>query len=79
MPAAERAQKHLIEVARPIAEVPVTNPREDLSALIQRIGSGIEQRVLVFDNGSLVGIVSPADVARLLTVRQTLGGGPRRS
>jgi len=47
--------------------------------LIQRIGSGIEQRVLVFDNGSLVGIVSPADVARLLTVRQTLGGGPRRS
>src|SRR5438876_1417180 len=79
MPAAERAQKHLIEVARPIAEVPVTNPREDLSTLIQRIGSGIEQRVLVFDNGSLVGIVSPADVARLLTVRQTLGGGPRRS
>lgn len=66
VPPNERGQKHLIDVARPIAEVPVTNPREDLSALIQRVGSGIEQRVLVFDNGALVGIVSPADVGRVL-------------
>jgi Zn-dependent protease/predicted transcriptional regulator len=70
LPAAERASKHLIEVARPIADVPVTSPREDLAALIQRIGSGIEQRVLVFDAGTLVGILSPADVARILTARQ---------
>jgi len=31
----------------------------------------------VFDGGALVGILSPADVARVLTVRQTLG--PRAS
>ena len=66
-------------MARPIAEVPVTNPREDLAALIQRVGGGIEQRVLVFDDGQLVGIVSPADVARVLTLRQTLGDAPRSS
>jgi Zn-dependent protease/CBS domain-containing protein len=77
IPARERAEKHLRDVSRPIAEVPTTNPREDLSALIQRIGAGIEQRVLVFDAGELVGIVSPADVARVLTVRQALGRGPR--
>jgi Zn-dependent protease/predicted transcriptional regulator len=78
MPAADRASRHLREVAHPIAEVPVTNPREDLSELIQRIGGAIDQRVLVFDAGQLVGIVSPADVARVLAVRQTLaGGGPR--
>jgi Zn-dependent protease/predicted transcriptional regulator len=77
MPSGDRGRKHLKDVARPIAEVPVTNPREDLAALIQRVGNGIEQRVLVFDNGQLVGIVSPADVARVLTVRQTLGPGPR--
>ena len=77
IPSGERGQKHLIDVARPIAEVPVTNPREDLSALIQRIGAGLDQRVLVFDNGTLVGIVSPADVARVLTVRQTIGAAPR--
>jgi len=77
LPAGERATKHLIDVARPIAEVPVTNPREDLSALIQRVGAGLEQRVLVFDNGTLVGIVSPADVARLLALRQSLPAQPK--
>ena len=70
MPADDRGTKHLVDVARPIADVPVTTPREDLSALIQRIGAAIDQRVLVFDGGSLVGILSPADVARVLTVRQ---------
>src|SRR5438094_102274 len=68
--ASDRASKHFVEVARPIADVPTTNPREDLSALIQRVGLSLEQRVLVFDNGSLVGIVSPADVARVMTIRQ---------
>ena len=58
--------------------MPVSNPREDLAALIQRIGAGLEQRVLVFDNGQLVGIVSPADVARVLTVRQARTG-PRQA
>ena len=77
MPGGERATKHLGEVARKIEDVPVTNPREDLSALIERVGGAIEQRVLVFDNGQLVGIVSPADVARVLAARQALGGGPR--
>ncbi len=76
-PGAERGRRHLIDVARPIADVPVTNPRENLSALIQRIGSGIDQRVLVFDNGALVGIVSPADIARILATRQSTAGGQR--
>jgi Zn-dependent protease/CBS domain-containing protein len=72
MPAGERGSTHLIQVARPIAEVPTSNPREDLAAMIQRVGAGLEQRVLVFDGGQLVGIVSPADIARVLTVRQGL-------
>jgi Mg/Co/Ni transporter MgtE len=74
LPPNERAVKHLIDVARPIAEVPVTTPREDLSALIQRIGASIDQRVLVFDGGALVGILSPADVARIMTARQAAAG-----
>jgi CBS domain-containing protein len=77
LPASERAEKHLIDVARPIAEVPTTNPREDLSTLIYRVGMGIEQRVLVFENGNLVGIVSPADVARVLTIRQSQANPPK--
>jgi len=77
LPAGDRASKHLIEVARPIADVPTTNPREDLSALIQRVGMGLEQRVLVFENGNLVGILSPADVARVITLKQTLPNTPK--
>ena len=76
LPSGERASKHLIDVARPIADVPKTNSREDLSALIQRVGMGLDQRVLVFEGGNLVGIVSPADVARVITVGQTLPNLP---
>jgi Zn-dependent protease/CBS domain-containing protein len=75
MPAAARAQERLRGRARPISEVPTTRPDEDLAALLQRIGPGLEQRVLVFDKGQLVGIVSPVDVAKVLAVRQTLGTG----
>lgn len=78
IPHAERGTTHLIEVARPIAEIPSTTPREDLAAMIRRIGGALDQRVLVFDGGQLVGIVSPADVARVLTVRQALGGPDQR-
>ena len=66
----ERSTRHLSEVARPIANVPTTAPTEDLSGMVQRVGAAIEQRVLVFDNGQLVGIVSPADVTRVLALRQ---------
>ncbi|HKW70442.1 MAG TPA: site-2 protease family protein [Candidatus Dormibacteraeota bacterium] len=78
MPPAERAVKHLADVARPIADVPVTNPREDLSLMLQRVGSGLDQRVLVFDNGQLAGIVSPADITRVLAARQSRAGSPGR-
>ncbi|HKB19019.1 MAG TPA: site-2 protease family protein [Candidatus Dormibacteraeota bacterium] len=77
VPSAERGNRHLVDVARAVAEVPVSNPREDLAALIQRIGTGLDQRVLVFDNGQLVGIVSPADIARVLALRQARAGGQR--
>jgi Zn-dependent protease/CBS domain-containing protein len=70
---AQRSDRRLSSVARPVAEVPTTSPTEDLAALIERVGTALENRVLVFDKGELVGILSPVDIARLLTVRQTLG------
>jgi Zn-dependent protease/predicted transcriptional regulator len=74
IPGSVRASKRLVDCARPISQVPVSRPDEDLVALIERVGTAMDLRVLVFDKGSLVGIVSPADIARVLTVRQTLGG-----
>jgi CBS domain-containing protein len=67
-----RGQKRLSDCGRPISQVPTTRPGEELAALIDRLGGASDQRVLVFDHGQLVGIVSPADVARILTVRQAL-------
>ncbi|HEX7263669.1 MAG TPA: site-2 protease family protein [Candidatus Dormibacteraeota bacterium] len=76
MPPQARVSERLKDRARPIAEVPTARPDEDLAALIQRVGTALDQRVLVFDNGQLVGIVSPVDVARLLAVRQRVAGRP---
>jgi Zn-dependent protease/CBS domain-containing protein len=68
-----RSDERLNAVARPIAGVPTSRPDEDLASLIERVGLGLENRVLVFDQGKLVGILSPVDVARLLARRQTAG------
>jgi CBS domain-containing protein len=75
MPAGQRAEMRLRDRARPIAEVAVARPDEDLAALIQRVGASLDQRVLVFDGERLVGIVSPVDVARVVAIRQTIGRG----
>jgi CBS-domain-containing membrane protein len=77
MSTAHRSEQRLKDRARPIESIPTTRPDEELAALIERIGTGLEQRVLVFDQaGGLVGILSPADIARILTVRQSLGQSP---
>jgi Zn-dependent protease/CBS domain-containing protein len=67
--------ERLRDRARPIADVPTSRPDEDLAAMIQRVGTALDQRVLVFDGGQLVGIVSPVDVARVLAVRQAQSAG----
>ncbi len=70
IPGSDRNRLHLRDCARPLSEIPTTQPTEDLAALLQRVGTNIERRVLVFDGGALVGIVSPADLARVVTLRQ---------
>jgi Zn-dependent protease len=62
-------QTRLRDVSHAIAEVPRATPGEDLSLMLRRVGGALQLRVLVFDGDRLVGIVSPADVTRLLTLR----------
>jgi Zn-dependent protease len=73
---ADRETRRLSDCARPISEVPVARPSDDLGAVVQRLGGAVEQRILVFDQEALVGIVAPIDLARVLTVRQTLRAQP---
>jgi len=50
----------------------------ELATMIEHLGGTIDQRVLVFNKGELAGIISPADIARLLTIRQRQAS-PRQS
>jgi CBS domain-containing protein len=72
-------ERRLREIAHPVAEVPRARPDEDLEALLDRIGPDLDKRVLVFDGDQLVGILSPADVARKVAERQALAGNGRRA
>jgi len=65
--------RQLRDLAVPMSQIPTTQPQENLETLLERLGSGLDLRVLVLDGGKLAGILSPADVARIVTVRQALG------
>ncbi len=73
VPPGERPRMRLREAAWPLAQVPRTTPDESLAAMVERVGPAIDRRVLVFDEGRLVGILSPSDLARILATR-----GPQR-
>lgn len=52
----------------PVDELAVVHPDDTVEALAQAIGIRTDHRALVLDGGRLVGIVSPSDLARLITV-----------
>jgi Zn-dependent protease/CBS domain-containing protein len=66
-------ERKLRDLAVPMSQIPTAQPQENLETLLERLGSGLDRRVLVLDGGNLVGILSPTDVARIVTVRQALG------
>jgi len=77
--AADRATMTLRDLATPIAEMPRAHPDESLGQMIERIGGALDRRVLIFADGKLVGIVSPSDIARILTLRQAFAPRPPRA
>jgi CBS domain-containing protein len=69
----QRRATRVSDLACPMSAVPTAKPDEQLSAVLPRMsGSCSEGRLLVFDGPAgdqLVGILSPADVTRLLLLR----------
>ncbi len=62
-----RQTTRLIDVACPMAEVPLGSPGEPIPDLLQRMHASPDGRALVLDaDGRLVGLVSPSDIARLV-------------
>ncbi|RSM80890.1 site-2 protease family protein [Kibdelosporangium aridum] len=68
VPVARRATTALRDVACPSAEVPSAQPEEPLSALLSRMDGCADGRALVFGDDHLVGIVSPSDISRAVTL-----------
>jgi Zn-dependent protease len=56
------------EIAIPLSRVPIAAPDEPITALLERLASGHGSRALVVDGGCVVGIVTPADLTRLVDV-----------
>src|ERR1700680_1535529 len=67
VPPHQRSTRRASDVAVPIAQVPIAAPDDLLTDLLPRLGAQTEGRALVFENDQLVGIVSPRDIARVLT------------
>jgi CBS domain-containing protein len=66
VPAAERGRTTLREVACPLSEVARATPDEPVADVLPRLNACSEERALVFADGQLAGILSPADVSRTL-------------
>jgi Zn-dependent protease len=72
------------EIAMPLSRVPIATPDEPVIALVERLASGEGNRALVLDGASVVGIVTPSDLTRLVEVYRlanpgvTVADGDRR-
>ncbi|PRX48639.1 Zn-dependent protease [Prauserella shujinwangii] len=69
VPPDRRETTPLREVACPPGEIAMAEPDEPVSDLLERLGGCADGRALVFSEGNLVGIVSPSDISRLVTLR----------
>ena len=66
VPAAERGRTTLGDVACPLSEVARAAPDEPAADLLPRLHACSDNRALVFADGHLAGIVSPADLSHAL-------------
>ncbi|MFE9168752.1 site-2 protease family protein [Streptomyces kebangsaanensis] len=75
-----RAEAHAVTVSQvmvPLSQVTVAGPDSPLADLLPRMEPGAEHRVLVVDDGRLVGIVSLSDVSRTVTWLMNTAPGRR--
>ncbi|MGQ0824493.1 MAG: site-2 protease family protein [Actinomycetota bacterium] len=65
VPAGDRAHTAAREIAWSLAELTIAEPDEAVMSVLRRATGG-DGRILVFESGRLVGIISPSDIARLM-------------
>jgi Zn-dependent protease/predicted transcriptional regulator len=78
VPAGERGRTTLRDAGCPLSDVARATPDEPAADVLPRLNACSEGRALVFADGHLVGIVSPADMSRALE-RLSRNPGPFES
>jgi CBS domain-containing protein len=73
VPAGSRGRTTLRDVACSMDEVARATPDEPVSDVLPRLNECSQGRALVFADGHLAGIVTPADISRAL---QRVSGNP---
>jgi Zn-dependent protease/CBS domain-containing protein len=66
VPPSARATTRLRDIACAAAEIPVARPDEPLTDLLPRLEGCTDGRAVILDQGRVVGVVSPTDIARTL-------------
>ena len=74
---ADRASTTLAQIAIPLLDVPVAAPTDSLWSLMDRLDATPVGAALVFDHGTLVGILTVGDVARAAEARRVENPVPR--
>jgi Zn-dependent protease/CBS domain-containing protein len=69
LPREQHSQTPVAEIACPVDEIPIIRPDELVSDVLVRLGGCADGRALVVENGQLVGIISPSDVSRAISLR----------
>ncbi|CAM3845641.1 site-2 protease family protein [Nocardiopsis rhodophaea] len=67
VPVGARSTTTLGDIMRPRDEIVTTSPDEPLTEVLTRMESGPDQRALVLDGESVVGILTPSDISRVVT------------
>lgn len=75
VPPGQRVATTLGEIAVPLNDVTVATPDEPVTTLLDRLASHHANRALVVDTGRLLGIVTAADLSRLIDVRRLAAPG----
>ena len=79
VPADQRRAMRVLDVATGIHEVPATHAEASLLDIVGEMSRSADGRALVFDDGRLVGIVSPRDIAYALHRAATPPDAARRT
>lgn len=72
VPASARATTLVGDVTVPLAQVATCAPETPVADLVPRLAADAGRRALVFEQGRLVGILTPTDITRVLETRQLL-------